>query len=366
MRRNSRDDAASAMVIVGAIMAMVLAAWAALKLVAWGWKKHKARPLNAGQTVALLDNDERGAEVVGALGGARAPRGERQSSVARAVADSTERQDGIESAALLEAKEASRAESRVHHFVDRDGALSVDWRRQFEEISLAWHKGDYGFARDWLQKLAYRLKSEKAPEVVHAKFKELMAEFTRDDPVYAEVMREALPMIAARPGIVQSQLSKQLPQFNAEHFRYALYYAEVIGDVIRQKKGRSYALTLPPVTLQALKDSTKQMGTVAIKARRLDYAIKRRDQMLPLTHLRPFWQLVGPCASADAARKTLLAGDPFWTGPNVPWNCEMDDCECRVHSLSRLEMERYVNAGCSPGDEAAADQLRMWEQGDMK
>lgn len=138
--------------------------------------------------------------------------------------------------------------SRVHVVEVADGDdvyLEVDWREQLEEIESAWKQGDYEFARDWLQKLAYRLKSEEAPEAVHDRFKALMVNFTRDDPLYTEVMRIVLPVIADNPGIVQSQLAKQFPQFDAEQFRYAMYYAAEIGDVLRIKKGRSYTLSIP-------------------------------------------------------------------------------------------------------------------------
>lgn len=176
-----------------------------------------------------------------------------RAAASRKTEIATKRIDESNRQALLEkhqAKEAKRGKpqnspSRVHHVEGLDGELTINWRRQFEEIDKAWRQGDYDFARDWLQKLAYRLKSEEAPEAVHTKFKALMAEFTRDDPLYAEVMRQALPAVAENPGIIQSQLAKQFPQFDAEQFRYAMYYGEVIGDVVREKKGRSYALSIP-------------------------------------------------------------------------------------------------------------------------
>lgn len=87
--------------------------------------------------------------------------------------------------------------------------------------------------------------------------------------------------------------------------------------------------------------------------------LHRRKQMLDLAHLRPFWQLVGPCAGDGVTRKTLLANDPFWNGGNVPWNCGADDCDCRVNSLSRIELVRYIESGCSTGDEAAAGLLNQ-------
>lgn len=135
------------------------------------------------------------------------------------------------------------------HTVERateDGiVVDIHWRRQLEEIKQAWESGNYDYARTWLQKLAYRITADQAPEEVHRQFKVLMVAFTRDDPLYADVMRVALPAIAADPGIVQSVLAKQFPQFDAEQFRYAMYYGAEIGDVVREKKGRSYALRLP-------------------------------------------------------------------------------------------------------------------------
>ncbi|BBE51806.1 hypothetical protein OYT1_ch2290 [Ferriphaselus amnicola] len=139
--------------------------------------------------------------------------------------------------------------ARVHTVETDDGYLSIEWRQQFDEIKQAWNAGDYDFARAWLQKLAYAITNENTPPEVHEKFKKLMVAFTRDDPLYAEVMSAALPVIEANPGIVQSTLAKQFPQFDAEQFRYAMYYGEIIGDVARVKSGRSYALSAAPVNL---------------------------------------------------------------------------------------------------------------------
>jgi len=119
------------------------------------------------------------------------------------------------------------------------------WINQIDEIARLWREKDYNEARTNLHELSYKVREENAPPPIPELFKELMVAFTRDDPLYADVMREALPVIAANPGIVQSTLSKQFPQFNAEQFRYAMYYGAEIGDVLREKKGRSYTLLLP-------------------------------------------------------------------------------------------------------------------------
>lgn len=265
--------------------------------------------------------------------------------------------------ALLEkhrAKEKKRetppsSQARVHHVEGPYGELTIDWRRQFEEIDKAWRQGDYDFARDWLQKLAYRLKSEEAPEAVHTKFKALMVEFTRDDPLYAEVMRQAIPAISDNPGIIQSQLAKQFPQFDSEQFRYAMYYGEVIGDVIREKKGRSYALQIPRSTGknaqnqirqdESMKDTTKQLLMAYIAATlnkmpdewgapRVLSGMNVVEVLWPLNDLfRPHLKDVGELpyesrneADADAAIEGFVArGEVAWCNlPAGVWRVLME------------------------------------------
>lgn len=128
---------------------------------------------------------------------------------------------------------------------ETDGVLEIDWERQMVEIRKAWADGDYEFARKWLRKLAYTITSNDASEAARGNFKELATAFAREDPLYSNVMRAALPVIKEQPGIIQSKLAKQLPQFAAEDFRYVLYYAEIVGHVARLKKGNSYALSIP-------------------------------------------------------------------------------------------------------------------------
>lgn len=163
--------------------------------------------------------------------------------------------------------EPTREKARIHTVETEDGYLAIEWRQQFDEIKKAWSNGEYDFARTWLQKLAYSITSMNAPAEVHEKFKKLMVAFTKDDPLYADVMLEALPIIAANPGIMQSTLSKQLTQFDTEQFRYTMYYGEIIGDVARVKKGRSYALTIPPKERpKTMKESTQQLLMTYIAA----------------------------------------------------------------------------------------------------
>lgn len=139
---------------------------------------------------------------------------------------------------------ASRLRAKANEI--ETGKLFDDfWTSQIDDIERLWRKRDYDDARISLHELSYKIVEENAPQPIPELFEKLMVAFTRDDPLYADVMRVALPVISTNQGIVQSTLSKQFPQFDAEQFRYAMYYGEKIGDVIREKKGRSYALSVP-------------------------------------------------------------------------------------------------------------------------
>lgn len=76
---------------------------------------------------------------------------------------------------------------------------------------------------------------------------------------------------------------------------------------------------------------------------------------------RPFWQIKGECIGAPGACLTLLSTDPYWDSPQAPWNCDKD-CDCRVHSLSRVEMERYMQTKQINDDPNAVKQYELWMQ----
>jgi len=86
-------------------------------------------------------------------------------------------------------------------------------------------------------------------------------------------------------------------------------------------------------------------------------AIARKQQMERLKEFRPFWQLVGQCA--ENYRSTYLADDDYWKTGRAPWNCTKPECDCRVDSLSRIELAHYVEKGCE-NDPAAIELLKIW------
>lgn len=198
---------------------------------------------------------------------------------------------------IIRVREEAKQRNRVHTVeqAEEDGRVRADihWHRQLEEIKVAWAAGDYEFARTWLQKLAYRITAEQAPEEIHRQFKALMVAFTRDDPLYADVMRVALPVIAANPGIVQSTLAKQFPQFDAEQFRYAMYYGAEIGDVVREKKGRSYALSV---------EEPKREMTMTIESKStIEVGAAQAAEWLLAMFQQDAWLLAVPPARHDDA-----------------------------------------------------------------
>lgn len=122
--------------------------------------------------------------------------------------------------------------------------LEVDnyWQRQFDAVRGLWQRAEFELAREELRAISYRQREESALPEHRAMFAELLAYFTRSDPYYANVMEVALPIIATRPGVIQSTLAKSLSWCDIERFRHAMYYGEVIGEIRRVKSGRSYGL----------------------------------------------------------------------------------------------------------------------------
>lgn len=87
-------------------------------------------------------------------------------------------------------------------------------------------------------------------------------------------------------------------------------------------------------------------------------ALERKKQLDSIKEFRPFWQLVGPCA--EKGRRTYFADDQYWDTGCAPWNCPKPDCGCRVDSLTRTELARYVQSGVT-SDPSSAELLKKWD-----
>ena len=203
-------------------------------------------------------------------------------AAANAAAAARKAEAAAKTVDILDAQEealSQRERNRIHTLeIPIDGEdrarVVIDWYAQMEEIAQAWRRGDYDFARTWLQKLSYTLgtiESGQAPAWVHERFKSLVAEFTQDDPLYKNIMDRVTPAVTISPGVLQSDLMKTLPDVSPEHFRYVLYYAEYRGDIRREKKGRSYAIF--PASTEAERAVTARATRVArrLAEESLDY-----------------------------------------------------------------------------------------------
>lgn len=115
------------------------------------------------------------------------------------------------------------------------------WLRQLDVVNKHWLRLDFEQARVDLREIAYRMREENALPEARAAYDKLLKEFLHADPYYAEVIAVVLPIIANRPGVIQSFLAKEL-NFDVERFRYAMYYGDITGEIRRVKSGRSYAL----------------------------------------------------------------------------------------------------------------------------
>lgn len=118
------------------------------------------------------------------------------------------------------------------------------------EIDSLIAKGDWDSARAALQRIAYGMLNAE-PEAKR-QFTQAMCQFAVRDPLYHAVMKIAAPLVEKTPGMLQTKLYPHLPHLEPEIIRYVIYYAAEMGDLVRRKKGNSYAVfpkwyTLNPV-----------------------------------------------------------------------------------------------------------------------
>lgn len=103
---------------------------------------------------------------------------------------------------------------------------------------------DWNTARRELQKNAYNMVGKSVSQQDKDEFKALVARFAKYDPLYLEVMSRLKLLLLQNPGILQSEIYKGEGEQTKELMRYVLYFSEVLGEVQRIKKGRSYQLYL--------------------------------------------------------------------------------------------------------------------------
>ena len=131
-------------------------------------------------------------------------------------------------------------------FPDRTAAIEI--HREAARQRRA--RGDYSGARaayfSWVESVRQQNVNSKGTldrELEEAKRE--YSEFVKGDPLYQQIRDAAMQRIGEKPGILQTDLYKALPQFDKADIQYAIYFAEDHHAIVRVKKGRTYVLSLP-------------------------------------------------------------------------------------------------------------------------
>ena len=91
-----------------------------------------------------------------------------------------------------------------------------------------------------MQRIAYGMVDVE-PEAKR-QFTQAMCQFAARDPLYHAVLDRVTPLVEQTPGLLQTKLYPHLPELEPETIRYVIYYAAEMGDLVRRKKGNSYAV----------------------------------------------------------------------------------------------------------------------------
>jgi hypothetical protein len=139
-------------------------------------------------------------------------------------------------------------------------ALACLKRAQDAELA-----NDYLGARVGYMSCVELLKRDKTAIMQLEFAKKEYKDFVQRDPIFKRLIEIFMAGVRENPGILQSDITKkaedmdwgELRSYNRpiakDDIRYALYFADQFGLVIRKKEGRSYRLYLP----EQLKDVTK-------------------------------------------------------------------------------------------------------------
>lgn len=107
----------------------------------------------------------------------------------------------------------------------------------------AWTRQDWPAARLAYRKCGYgnvRAQSGAAGQAKEYLIQE-QSIFAEQDPFHATVIRAVQDAVMVHPGALQSEIYDTLP-FDREDISSALYFGELLGQIRRVKKGRSYQL----------------------------------------------------------------------------------------------------------------------------
>lgn len=148
-----------------------------------------------------------------------------------------------------EVKPATQAEGidfdRLNRPPTEEEIVADGWEFWTRKTQDAIRCGSVDEIRFGLQKLAYVVSRKSVSAETKEEFRQCVAEFAKVDPLYPSVVSKMRLLLVDNPGLQQSHIYKGQSDKIIEQMRYVLYYAEVLGDLVRVKKGSSYLLYLP-------------------------------------------------------------------------------------------------------------------------
>ncbi len=130
-------------------------------------------------------------------------------------------------------------------FPDRSNEIAIHRDNAHKAIQTKNYDAARVFFLKWVESLRQQNKNtggDMQSELAAAQ-KEY-SEFVKTDPLYLRLCTAILPAIQNSPGILQTELYKRLPQIEKSDLSYALYFAAEHGKIKREKKGRTYALSV--------------------------------------------------------------------------------------------------------------------------
>jgi len=146
------------------------------------------------------------------------------------------------------------------------------------------------------------------------------------------------------------QLKKLYSQCFGEKPNSSLRKEDIIKQIIKVE-GKDHLENCKQELIAKLKDPTiidkKSMAEEVV--RRIDilaHSLHRKQQMLEVATLRPYWEFLTPMDSTTPPECKALHGtikhytDPFWQDHFTP--CWRPDCGCYVQSHSKRSLEKTI------------------------
>lgn len=106
-----------------------------------------------------------------------------------------------------------------------------------------WYEQNYDAARAMYQKIAYANRTPEVPQPLYDAVVREQAAFARDDYLYSETLSMIKSVLTEDGPTKQTDLYQEVDA-DREAIKYVLYFADVVGDLKRDKAGRTYLVSL--------------------------------------------------------------------------------------------------------------------------